>query len=272
MTIDGTTLQTQYAEIRQRTVDMTTGTVTDGSDWTLIRQMPVIFRPHFGLKTCTVTLDLHVGCKQDAWKAEAEILEKMTRLSVFQFDGVSHGFRGVLTGHKMSERLIERIYRLTLTFTGQEVGDEIAIPRQWPSHEGFTVSNPGTAWSPTVIDINGLYPGTKIHGLLYDPVTLKEKTLHTATLVSMTGQAFSFSGVTGELDYLHGATSLEKPSNWDSLQRYTDDMKKFLFFNKEYSEISAFGLPMLPPGESRIYGEGTDTSGHVAITFRPVYI
>ena len=274
MRIDGTEITP-----RQFKVDMYSGAVNSPTIWKNGKIVPFLLGARFGMKTLNLVLR-YDGGKAEANSAFGNVIKKLDGgIHLLEFDGIEHAFRGILTGSKISQVVMERRYDLTLTMTGQEVGEEITVNKSfYNGSETFTIENPGNDYTAARVEMWNFYTlegedPQVIRGLIRNPISLQTgditKRGHLAEAVSSNIVIDGVSGVVLWHDTEPYEYSLEETD-----ATYQPDTRAKVQKLTTMEKLSAPGLPILAPGENEVefIHNGSDHTPGMSISFRPVYL
>lgn len=141
--------------------------------------------PRAGLKTWKIAI-MFRGDSQSLFRKAASDLVAVcaAKEAEYEFDGLEHHFRGVLTGYEAEELVPRRLYKVTLSVLGREIGEmqtyEFELPGTAIGSGTFgVVLNAGTAPAPAVMSLEQASVDNaviRVNGALRDPVTLNPKT------------------------------------------------------------------------------------------------
>ena len=285
--------------------------VKQSSTGGVVKEMVGVSTSTFSTKTATVVLIVH-GTHRDAIRTRCDEIVKAAGLGtsstfynaihLFSFSALSHSFRGVLKKYQMQELVPDRMTRLTLTLEGQEVGPRVVVRcldagnYGWEYLKRLTLDNPGTYWTPMMVDMRISYQaahdGIVRSGLFRSPWFMKVAEMKLKCPSNTSFDAL-IDGETGRIKLLDPEERFRVVYDSTTTQSDPTFNNPRLYERAHRSEISAQerdmqypaptpydpqnvslefpGLPFLAPGRTT-FTNASDAIRIFQIAYYPVYL
>lgn len=193
MKIDGTDIAKFNAVQFRVTYDHSQ--MNGGSEWNSGALLPYFTPGQITFRPLSVTLNIYGASRQEIIRNRSDLLATLTDAVDLTLDKFPHRFRGILTGHKETEKVQHKWHQIDLDFTGYCYGEAKIFSSQGTGT--LEVNNPGNMLSPCIVSVTPEYGSAQItvSGICRDhvngddlPVTIKDL---------VTGKTVTLDGISG---------------------------------------------------------------------------
>lgn len=151
------------AQARQWNVIPGFSSIENESEWQRGSPLPFLSKNYTGFKTIQIVLLVYGSDRKQILQNCSTLLAKMSESDIFEFDGFTHKFCGVMTKHSITENPLGRrrvtankVSKLIVEISCYEYAEQPDGSPFSESASGMmetTVTNAGNIWTPCIVEI-----------------------------------------------------------------------------------------------------------------------